>query len=116
MRARVTPDQCMTSTIGTESERALSGDWAAAGWVWDAGGVRSRPVGRVPSVNDSLVWLDCEMTGLDLRADGRLRAADAHDLGSARRAGRGDDDGGRRGAGPHLHPRAVPRREPAATR
>src|SRR5256885_280581 len=29
----------------------------------------------VPRVNDRLVWIDCEMTGLDLRADALIEVA-----------------------------------------
>ncbi len=33
------------------------------------------PVGRVRHVNDRLVWIDCEMTGLDLGADALIEVA-----------------------------------------
>ena len=32
-------------------------------------------MGRVPLVNDRLVWIDCEMTGLDLGADALIEVA-----------------------------------------
>src|SRR3954447_24996139 len=32
-------------------------------------------MGRVVSVSDRLVWIDCEMTGLDLRADALIEVA-----------------------------------------
>ena len=32
-------------------------------------------MGRVPRVNDRLVWIDCEMTGLDLGADALIEVA-----------------------------------------
>src|SRR6187401_653899 len=36
---------------------------------------RSRHVGRVGPVTDRLVWIDCEMTGLDLQADALIEVA-----------------------------------------
>ena len=39
------------------------------------GGRARRAVGRVPAVNDRLVWIDCEMTGLDLGADALIEVA-----------------------------------------
>jgi oligoribonuclease len=44
----------MASTVGTIAETELSNVW----WV-----------------NDRLVWIDCEMTGLDLRADALIEVA-----------------------------------------
>ncbi|NLE97092.1 MAG: oligoribonuclease [Propionibacterium sp.] len=38
-------------------------------------GVTRRPVGKLTLVNDYLVWIDCEMTGLDLEADGLVEVA-----------------------------------------
>jgi oligoribonuclease len=39
------------------------------------GRLDQRPVSRVLGVNDRLVWIDCEMTGLDLRADALIEVA-----------------------------------------
>src|SRR6187401_2900704 len=36
---------------------------------------RSRHVGRVGPVTDRLVWIDCEMTGLDLQRDALIEVA-----------------------------------------
>src|SRR5436190_2010812 len=48
-------------TLGPMTERRLRAD--------------SRARRRVPSVNERLVWIDCEMTGLDLGADALIEVA-----------------------------------------